>query len=879
MASESLRLLLIEDNLVDACVIQGYLTHTNGLHVELEHAQQLSLGVAWLRERRFDATLLDLNLPDSVGLGTVDHVHACDPNVPIVVLTGEDADDLALQAVKAGAEDYICKSELEPKLLLRTIRYAIERAGRRRTDEKLRQSELRYRALFEESPDGVLLLDPLTSLPLDFNNAACRQLGYTREEFGRLRISDYEAHETPEETQAHIDVILRDGRADFETQHRRKTGEVCDVLVTVQTMTLAGRQLLHAICRDITDYRQAQAALSETEAKFHAFILESAYGYAELDRAGTFLFVNQRLAEIVGYSADEMLGRHYGEYVLSDDKGQSRANFEKAFAQQPVEARQVCKARTKSGDIKILVMTSVALYPQRRPARLLCLFLDVTEHRRAQEALQESEAKLRSLFENLPDLVLVLDRSGRIEFANRALPGANLQDLLGSDGFGYIVPEHRCRCREAHQQAILTGQVQTVEAVDIYGNWWACRFAPMVKIDDFHRVTAICTDITQHRKVELALGEREQRYRELLAAVTNYTYSVTLQYGVPVSTDHSWGCLSVTGYSPEDYKSDPYLWINMVHPDDQDMVRQYAAAILGGKKVPSLEHRIIRRDGAIRWLRDTIVPHHDGDMLVRYDGLVEDVTDRWNAEHALRENEVQLLAAQKIQQRLLPTESPTLPGFDIGGGLYPAEFTAGDFYDYLTMPNGRLGFVISDVLGHGFSSALLMASTSSVVRLLAETHTEVGEILGKVNCFLTKETDDQFVTLLLACLDPQSRSISYASGGHPPGYILDEWGAVKARLESTSLPLAISPNTEFPVTGPILLEPGDIVVLLTDGIHETMSPDGTILGIARVLDVVRANRTKTALEIVESLRRLVYEFCQRDQLVDDITAVVIKVEQ
>jgi len=71
-------------------------------------------GVACLRDRRFDAVLLDLNLPDSMGLSTVEQVHACNPNVPVVVLTGEDADELALQAVQAGAEDYICKSEWNP---------------------------------------------------------------------------------------------------------------------------------------------------------------------------------------------------------------------------------------------------------------------------------------------------------------------------------------------------------------------------------------------------------------------------------------------------------------------------------------------------------------------------------------------------------------------------------------------------------------------------------------------------------------------------------------------------------------------------------------------------------------------------------------------
>ncbi len=507
-------------------------------------------------------------------------------------------------------------------------------------------------------------------------------------------------------------------------------------------------------------YWEAQAALTESEARFHAFISKSAYGYAVLDLAGMVLFVNPRLAEIVGYPPQEMVGHHYTEYVPGGDPEQSRAAFEKALAQQSVDASQVCTVRTKGGEIKFLAMTALALHYEKEPSRLLCLFLD----------------------------------------------------------------------------------------------------------------------ITHYRKVESALGEREQRYRELLAAVTNYTYSVKLENGVPVATDHSWGCLAITGYFPDDYKSDPYLWIAMVHPDDRDMVRQYVAAVLGGEKVPAIEHRIIRRDGAVRWLRDTIVPHHDGSRLVRYDGLVEDVTDRRRAELALREREMQLLLAQKIQEHLLPEAPPLLPGFDIGGGSYPAEFTAGDFFDYLTMPNGSVGFVISDVSGHGFGPALLMASTSTLIRLLAETQTDVGDILARVNRFLARETDDHFVTLFLGCLDPNSRSFHYASAGNPTGYVLDASGVVKARLRSTAPLLAISPAMEFPAAAPILLQPGDIVVLLTDGIQEALSPQREPFGTDRLLEVVRAQRTRKAAEIVESLYRAVCEFSRHEKPADDVTMIVIKVQ-
>ena len=239
---------------------------------------------------------------------------------------------------------------------------------------------------------------------------------------------------------------------------------------------------------------------------------------------------------------------------------------------------------------------------------------------------------------------------------------------------------------------------------------------------------------------------------------------------------------------------------------------------------------------------------------------------------------MQLLIAQKMQEQLLPAAPPVLPGFDIGGGSYPAEFAAGDFFDYLAMPNGTVGFVVSDVSGHGFGPALLMASASAAIRLLAETHTEVDEILARVNRFLAKETDDHFVTLLLGCLDPQTRSFHYASGGHPTGYVLDSTGRVKIRLESTAPPLAISPSMEFPAAGAISLEPGDIVVLLTDGIQEEMSPLGEQFGTDRMLDVVRAHRTRKAAEIVESLYRAVCEFSRHEKPADDVTMIVIKTE-
>jgi len=253
--------------------------------------------------------------------------------------------------------------------------------------------------------------------------------------------------------------------------------------------------------------------------------------------------------------------------------------------------------------------------------------------------------------------------------------------------------------------------------------------------------------------------------------------------------------------------------------------------------------------------------------------------ERARAEQVLRENAARLVAAQRIQERLLPRAAPSLPGFDIAGAMHPAEFTAGDYFDYLPMPRGSVGLVIGDVSGHGLGPALLMASTHGLLRSHAETRTDISAILARANRFLADETGlGRFVTLLFARLDPATRSLTYANAGHSSGYVLDRSGAVSHALESTSLPLAVLVETEFPTCGPITLEPGDLVLLVTDGVHEARSPDGTFFGTERALEVVAANRDKTAAQIVEALLSAVRKFTRTDNPTDDVTAVVVKVE-
>ena len=249
------------------------------------------------------------------------------------------------------------------------------------------------------------------------------------------------------------------------------------------------------------------------------------------------------------------------------------------------------------------------------------------------------------------------------------------------------------------------------------------------------------------------------------------------------------------------------------------------------------------------------------------------------AEQARRGHEAQLLAARRIQEHLLPDTAPELPGFDIHSVWYPAEFAAGDYFDYFRFSDGSLGVVVGDVTGHGIGPALLMASTRAYLRSLAETRMDLGDILTLANAILARDIgEDRFITLLLARLDFQSKSLTYVNAGHPTGYVLDVSGNVKARLESTTFPLGISTDASFVTGDPILLTPGDMIVLFSDGVLEAMCPEGDFFGTERALEVFRTNRMKPAREIAEGLYQAACRYALPGKLMDDVTATVIKVE-
>ena len=236
-----------------------------------------------------------------------------------------------------------------------------------------------------------------------------------------------------------------------------------------------------------------------------------------------------------------------------------------------------------------------------------------------------------------------------------------------------------------------------------------------------------------------------------------------------------------------------------------------------------------------------------------------------------------LKLAREIQANVLPTESPSVEGFDIHGRCWPCDETGGDYYDFIKLQDGRLGITIGDVTGHGVGPALLMMEGRSLYRALVSLQSDVRETVARVNELLTEDTrEGMFITLFYAVLDPQSRTLSYISAGHEPAFLCRGRTGEVERIESGTMPVGIQADIDFPEPESALLDRGDVLLLYTDGAIDGRNEGDERFSRQRLQDALLANAEQPAKEIVTRVHEAIRGFCKDEGLQDDLTLVAVK---
>ena len=247
----------------------------------------------------------------------------------------------------------------------------------------------------------------------------------------------------------------------------------------------------------------------------------------------------------------------------------------------------------------------------------------------------------------------------------------------------------------------------------------------------------------------------------------------------------------------------------------------------------------------------------------------------YEEEQALHRVEQELETARSIQQRLLPTAPPSIPGYDIAGMSLAARQVGGDYFDFISMADGMTGLCVADVSGKGITAALLMAVVQATIRGQSLVNSSMAERLEVSNRLIHQSTPaDKFVTMFYAALDAENHRLHYSNAGHNPPFLIPRVGEPRV-LGAGGPVLGVLPHFKFEEST-IDLEVGDLLVIFTDGFSEAINPAMEEFGEERLLEAARSLTNLPAQELLDTLGEEVRKFCGSEPQFDDMTIMAVR---
>lgn len=389
MESQPLKILVIEDNPTDFFLLKEFIKLLDIPLNDVDNCTAISEALVALERKAYDLIFLDLTLPDSEGLNSFTQINAISSHIPIIVLTSVRNEELALEVVKHGAQDYLIKGNFEAPLLKRSIKYSIER---KKNLDTLKQSETRYKYLFEHNPVPMWAFDVETLRFLFVNRAAIEHYGYSREEFLNMTIQDIRPASEQERLLQNLDIRTEGVRQKKEWIHLKKNGEIIIVDIVAHNIIVDDKKARLILAYDVTERNRAQQ-----EVLFQANILKNIRDIVMVtDLEGVIKYWNMGATKIFGYSPEEAIGRHIGLI----EKLQNPATYEKIITHIEKEKvhRTEIQALTKNNQsIWLNMKVSYMLNMAHEKQSLLWIANDVTEELRNKEKLLIQKSALEAV--------------------------------------------------------------------------------------------------------------------------------------------------------------------------------------------------------------------------------------------------------------------------------------------------------------------------------------------------------------------------------------------------------------------------------------------------------------------------------------------------
>jgi PAS domain S-box-containing protein len=644
-STPSLRVLILEDNPRDAklnvSVLEG-----GGFRVQFEVTDSAQFFRERLEKAEYDVILADFNLRNWTALDALEILKQSGKDIPLIMVTGFLGDEAAVECIKQGAADFVLKDR--PARLSNAVRRALEEK-RLRTENKRAFDAISRLATIVESSDDAIIGGTLEGVITSWNKGAEKLYGYSAGEILGQPISVLAPPERSEEVTQILARLKRGERIEeYELERVRKDGSLIYISLSLFRLTGSRGEVTGAaaIARDVTERKRAEQALHESEERYRSLV-EAAPDviFTVSAEDGSLTSLNPAFETLTGWSRAEWLGRPFVGMVHPDDLPVAVERFQKALRGEthpPHELRVLCK----SGEYLVGEFTSTSHVKDGKVVGQLGIARDITDRKRADEALRESEELYRSVVTSVAEGIMLVDRGGAIVACNRSaerILGLTTEELIGrtaADPRWQAIHEDGSPLPGENfpgMAALRTGKPQSNLYMGVHkpnGSlaWTIANSVPIFHAGDGapYVVVTSFADITERKRAEEALIEERYLLHTLMDNLPDAIYFKDRESRFTRTNKAHAKQFGLSHHAQAVGKTDfDFFTAEHAQPaynDEQEIIRT-------GQPVVNKEERETWPDGRVTWVSTTKMPLRDahGNIIGTF-GVSRDITQHKQAE-------------------------------------------------------------------------------------------------------------------------------------------------------------------------------------------------------------------------------------------------------